>query len=247
MTRPRIANPRLEYSNRVPGAQLKRTPLARKAAKSSSGRPCCRSPHGSSVGNPAVMVSRCLIEIGAASGLTGGQSRSSGTYAPAGSSSPSTPSSRSARTADAVKLLVIDAILKTVASSGAGPPRARSPSPDACTSSPSTTTPPGIGLEARKWEFTLPIVAAVGGKDFAIGRVKHGEYDGPPGLEAGKDLPRRSGDVKSKRRRTVGGEDLRQDAEVIPRRLVEHDVLVNQNRDTSQQQSGTNRAHDDQM
>src|ERR1019366_9172434 len=115
----------VELLGLVAGAgHAERTPRARKAAKSSSGRPCCRSPHGSSVGNPAVMVSRCLIEIGAASGLTGGQSRSSGTYAPAGSSSPSTPSSRSARTADAVKLLVIDAILKTVAASGAGPPRA---------------------------------------------------------------------------------------------------------------------------
>jgi hypothetical protein len=113
----------LEYSNRVPGAQLKLTPLLRKCEKSWSGRPCWRSPHGSSVGKPAVIVSRCLIEIRAASGLTGGQSRSSGTYSSARSSSLSRPSSRRVKIADAVKLLVIDAIRKTVPASGGGPPR----------------------------------------------------------------------------------------------------------------------------
>ena len=76
-----------------------------------------------------------------ASGVTGGQPRNSGTYSSAGSSSLSIPSSRSARTADAVKLLDIDAIRKTVSASGGGPPRCRSPSPAACTSSPSSTIP----------------------------------------------------------------------------------------------------------
>ena len=131
----------LEYSNRVPGAQLIPTPPARKAANSSSGRPCCRSPHGSSVGNPAVIVSRCRMDTRGASADADGQRRSSGTYASAASSRRSLPSSRSASTADAVKLLVMEAILNTVPSSGAGPPAYRSPSPAACTSSPPSTIP----------------------------------------------------------------------------------------------------------
>ena len=67
------------------------------------------------------MVSRCRIDTRAESGVTDGQPRSSGTYSSAGSSSLSTPSSRSARIADAVKLLVIEAIRNTVSASGARP------------------------------------------------------------------------------------------------------------------------------
>ena len=87
------------------------------------------------------MVSRCRIDTRAESGVTDGQPRSSGTYSSAASSSFSRPSSRNARIADAVKLLVIEAIRKTVPASGAGPPRFRWPSPAACTSSPSSTIP----------------------------------------------------------------------------------------------------------
>ena len=87
------------------------------------------------------MVSRCLIDTRAASGVTGSQPRSSGTYSCAWSSSLSSPSSRRARIADAVKLLDIDAMRKTVPASGTGPPACRSPSPAACTSSPSSTIP----------------------------------------------------------------------------------------------------------
>ena len=87
------------------------------------------------------MVSRCLIEIRAESGLTGSQSPSSGTYSSARSSRRSVPSSRSAMIADAVKLFVIDAIRKTVPASGGGPPTWRTPSPPACASSPPITIP----------------------------------------------------------------------------------------------------------
>ena len=125
----------------MPGALAKLTPPARNAANSSSGMPCCRSPHGSSVGKPAVMVSRCRSDTGTESRVTGGQPRSSGTYTSAGSSSLSAPSSRSASTADAVKLFVIEAMRNTVSASGAGPPRQSSPNPAACTSSPSITIP----------------------------------------------------------------------------------------------------------
>ncbi len=41
----------------------------------------------------------------------------------------------------AVKLLVMDAILKTVPASGTGPPSQRSPRPPECTSSPPAMTP----------------------------------------------------------------------------------------------------------
>src|SRR5471032_1538959 len=91
------------------------------------------------------------------------------------------------------------------------------------------------------------MVAGVGCKDLAIGRVNRGEFDGAPGLEGGKEFAGRAWIVKSKRRRTVGGEDLRQDAEIVPHRLVEDNVDVNQHRGTRQHQSGTNRAHNDEV
>ena len=62
--RPRLPYPRFEYSNRVPGAQTKVTPPCRSSAKRSKSSPCCRSPNGSSVGNPADIVSKCSIVIG---------------------------------------------------------------------------------------------------------------------------------------------------------------------------------------
>ncbi len=93
------------------------------------------------MGNPAVIVSRCLIVTRSESGVTGGQPASSGTYFSARSSSASTPSSRSSMIADAVKLFDIDAIRNTVSASGGGPPRKRAPNPAECTRTPPDTTP----------------------------------------------------------------------------------------------------------
>lgn len=125
----------------MPGAQLNRTPPASSAVKPAGGSPCCLSPHGSSVGNPAVIVSRCLIVTRSASGVTGGQPASSGTYFSAASSSASRPSSRSSMIADAVKLFDIEAIRNTVSASGGGPPEKRAPNPAECTRTPPETTP----------------------------------------------------------------------------------------------------------
>ena len=131
----------MEYSNRVPGAQLNETPAASSSSNAVIGSPCCRSPHGSSVGNPAVIVSSCLIVTGAASADPYVQPASSGTYCAAGSSSASAPASRSSRMADAVNDLDIDAILNTVSASGGPAPRTRAPNPALCTSSPPATMP----------------------------------------------------------------------------------------------------------
>ena len=131
----------MEYSNRVPGAQLNETPAASSWSNAVIGSPCCRSPHGSSVGNPAVIVSSCLIVTGAASAEPQVQPASSGTYWAAGSSSASAPASRSSRTADAVNDLDMDAIRNTVFASGAPAPRTRAPNPALCTSSPPATMP----------------------------------------------------------------------------------------------------------
>ena len=87
------------------------------------------------------MVSSCRIVTGGESGLAWRMPRSSGTYPAAASSSRSTPSSRSASTAAAVKLFVMDAIRKTVPASGGGPPSQRWPDPPACASEPAATTP----------------------------------------------------------------------------------------------------------
>src|SRR6185437_12832221 len=88
------------------------------AAKSAAGSPCCRSPQGSSVGNPPVMVSRWRSVGSGESALGSARPASSGTYSRTGSSSRSAPASRSARIVDAVKLLVIEAMRNTVAASG---------------------------------------------------------------------------------------------------------------------------------
>src|ERR1019366_2663502 len=102
-------------------------------------------------------------------------------------------------------------------------------------------------LDAGEPGLALPVFAAVGGKDLTAGRVNHGGFNGAPGLEAGKQFAGGFWIVKSKCGRTVGGEYLRQDAEVVLRRRVEHDAVVNQDCDTSQQQGDANRAHDDEM
>ena len=60
-------------------------------------RPCCRSPHGSSVARPADIVSRWRIVIAGESAVGGAQPASAGTCVPTGSSSPRRPSSRSSR------------------------------------------------------------------------------------------------------------------------------------------------------
>ena len=78
-----------------------------------------------------------------AAGAPFAQPASSGTYAAAASSSASAPESRSSMTAAAVNDFDIDAIRKTVRSSGACPPApsARAPKPAAWTSEPSRTMP----------------------------------------------------------------------------------------------------------
>ena len=67
---------------------------------------------------------------------------SSGTQRPTGSSSRSRPSSRSSRTAAAVKLLVIEAIRKTLSASGgaSSPTRSVPPTP-VCDELPVDDTP----------------------------------------------------------------------------------------------------------
>ena len=79
---------------------------------------------------------------------------SSGTYFSTGSSSESLPSSRSSRTDIAVKLLVIEAIRKTVSAFGADfVSRSRYPAAPACTNLPSMTMPhaaPGTWLVEAK-------------------------------------------------------------------------------------------------
>src|ERR1019366_7953253 len=102
-------------------------------------------------------------------------------------------------------------------------------------------------LDAGDRGVALLVFAAVGGKHLTAGRVDHGGLNGAPGLEAGKRFAGRFGIVKCKCGRTVGGEDLRQDAKIVLRRRVEHDVVVNQDCDARQQQSDANRTHDDQM
>ena len=95
------------------GARVKDKPWLTKSSKVSIAKLSCRSPHGSSVGNPAFMVSKSRIFIGCPdSGIP--ILSVQGRYWAISSSRRSSPRSRSIKTAIAVKLLVIDAMRKTL-------------------------------------------------------------------------------------------------------------------------------------
>ncbi len=97
-----------------------------------------------------------------ASALTWRTPRSSGTRKAAGSSSRRAPSSRSASTAAAVKLLVIDAMRNTVPASGAGPPSQRWPYPAVCTRAPPATIPYATaGAPPPRWKPATSSSAAL--------------------------------------------------------------------------------------
>ncbi len=107
------------------------------------------------------MVSSCRTVISGASALTWRIPRSSGTSLATGSSSRRTPSSRSASTAAAVKLLVIDAMRNTVPASGAGPPSQRWPNPPVCTRAPPATIPYATpGAPPLRWKSATSSSAA---------------------------------------------------------------------------------------
>ena len=91
-----------------------------------------------------------------------GWPRNSGTKSVTGSSSLSTPLSRSASTAEAVKLLVIEAIRNTVSAPGGGPPSQLSPTPPAWASDPPATIPYAMaGWPSPRWKLaTTPSAAA---------------------------------------------------------------------------------------
>ena len=106
-----------------PRRPVERDPGRQQLVERGDRQPLLPVPHGSSVGNPAVIVSSCLIVTGAASADPPVQPASSGTYWAAGSSSASAPASRSSRMADAVNDLDMDAIRNAVSASGGPAPR----------------------------------------------------------------------------------------------------------------------------